>query len=381
MRDFFQSADRPPRGLPVRLLSLGLCVMLGLTVASDTFAATTAPAAIRALAIARQSPSAVRGMAFLGRQARAIQDPALRAAALGALDPNACVRYRAGLSAMQRQQVVDGLVAGGWLKPQDHAAVADIFPNIKDEDGNCPRIASPMLAAPGGNSGSHHDWPGGLVTHEAFNLGQALGLARLWHSEQGTAVDLDLLRAAIIWHDWGKTLVFQWNEDGTEPEERQIAGTGAHHIIGLAEAMSRGLPARLIRTMACAHAAPADGQEAQVAGWLSAAAVIARVDARGRGYLDGAWPPECFIHTLSDQNWIVSDQSSQEAEHNLARLAGRYGLTAGTSDYNWRLRLPALARFGALKLWKAEESGDDDALSALTDKIAQPDPGPRQRHR
>lgn len=75
----------------------------------------------------------------------------------------------------------------------------------------------------------------------------------------GTSSDIsisdDLMVAAPIWHDWASSIVLQWNSDGTEFSELNFGGngktdnygkpgdskTGAHHIIGIAEAMKRKL--------------------------------------------------------------------------------------------------------------------------------------------
>jgi len=57
-----------------------------------------------------------------------------------------------------------------------------------------------------------------------------------------------------IWHDWGKSIVFQWNADGSEFPELNFGGngvtdawgaagnskTGGHHIISTAESIVRG---------------------------------------------------------------------------------------------------------------------------------------------
>ncbi len=235
-----------------------------------------------------------------------------------------------------------------------------LFPPVISDGGSCPRRPQSFLASPGGNAGSHHDWPGGLAIHEAFNLRQAHDLARAWRAEDGVRLDRDLLTAAVIWHDWGKALVFQWNPDGSEPAEIQVAGTGAHHILALAEAMRRDLPVRLVRTMACAHAAPTGDDRTRVENWLRAAAIIARrPDA---AYLDGSWPTECFVETLSDQNWLVTEPAAQAADAALARIAPHLGLAPGTADYNWRLRLPALARFGAMQLWTLPDAAIERRL-------------------
>jgi hypothetical protein len=39
-------------------------------------------------------------------------------------------------------------------------------------------------------------------------------------------IDDDIIIAAPVWHDWAKTMVFQWNEDGTEFTALDIGGNG-----------------------------------------------------------------------------------------------------------------------------------------------------------
>jgi len=89
---------------------------------------------------------------------------------------------------------------------------------------------------------------------------------------------------APLWHDWAKSIVFQWNSDGTEFIELNFGGTGtndnfgapgdsrtgAHHIITIAEEMSRGLSPVFVITMACAHSAPTSDNEYKVVNWLRA---------------------------------------------------------------------------------------------------------------
>ena len=69
-------------------------------------------------------------------------------------------------------------------------------------------------------------------------------------------IDHDIIIAAPIWHDWAKTIVFQWTASGSEFPELNFGGngktdsyggsgdskTGGHHLIGLAETIKRGLP-------------------------------------------------------------------------------------------------------------------------------------------
>ncbi len=117
-------------------------------------------------------------------------------------------------------------------------------------------------------------------------------------------IDEDIIVAAPLLHDWGKPIVFQWNADGTEFAELNFGGngatdnygaagdsrTGAHHIIGVAESMARGLPPKFVITQASAHSSPTSGNEYKVVNWLRAAAIIAGIDPVAKGYLrvDGA---------------------------------------------------------------------------------------------
>jgi hypothetical protein len=91
-------------------------------------------------------------------------------------------------------------------------------------------------------------------------------------------------------------MVFQWNADGTEFSELNFGGIGqtdiygtvgdsrtrAHHILGLAEAMARGLTAELVITQARAHAVPTLVNEYKVVNWLRAAAILAHRPRRKR---------------------------------------------------------------------------------------------------
>jgi len=112
-------------------------------------------------------------------------------------------------------------------------------------------------------------------------------------------IDEDVMVAAPLLHDWAKPIVFQWNADVTEFAELNFGGdgatdnfgaagdsrTGAHHIIGVAESMARGLSPKLVITQASAHSNPTSGNEYKVVNWLRAGGIIAGVDPVARGYL------------------------------------------------------------------------------------------------
>lgn len=318
-----------------------------------------------ATAIVAASPSVQRAYADLKSAAGGISDRKLSEVTRDGLEPATCIAHRAGLTDKDKRAIVAALIAHGFLKGTGNLTDG-VFPPVIADESPCPHLPQPIFAAPGGNEGSHHDWPGGLVQHEAFNLRNALDLAEAYHDQSGVALDRDTLTAAVIWHDWAKSLVFQWQDDGAETREISIAGAGAHHILGLAETMRRGLPPAVLQVQACAHAAPEEAGNAKVENWLQAAAIIARVDAGRYLPANGVWPEECHIHTLSDQNWIVAEPAAVAANEALAAVAVQFGFDrADVKTYNWRFRLIVLSTLGADRIAQAWRRGGDSAVVAL----------------
>jgi hypothetical protein len=308
-----------------------------------------------------QTPRTIAAMDRLRTAANELTDTRLRTETLSALQSRPCVRHRADLTAADEAEILNALRAQGLISsPIDAAEIQDqratVFPPVAG-DAACPTLLQSFEAAPGGNAGSHHDWPGGLADHEQFNLSLALSLAALYEAESGLPVDRDVLVAAVLWHDWAKTLVLTFHPDGRLAEERAIAGAGAHHVLGLAEAMARGLPPTLILTQACAHVAPVGEDSRKVEAWLKAAAIIARTE----WTLPAVATRECLINNAADDNWIHAETSVQVADAVLARLAPRLGHpTTDDADYRVRLRNPALETLGADRIRALfEQKGDD----------------------
>ncbi len=293
-----------------------------------------------AAVLARKSPMVQSAYAFLLSQAKTLKDAKLRAETLDALgNPQTCVHHRANLNAAKKEAILTTLVSQGLLNPEDGAgiggaAMAGVFPPLRNDGGACPQLPQPVLAAPGGVSlTGHHSYPGGLPIHEANNEVADLHLAEEYravygHSSSSPAaggaqlpaldddlihvvqpsssapsdifIDQDLIVGAPLWHDWAKAMVFQWNADGSEFGELNFGGagvnddygaagdsrTGAHHILGLAEEMSRGLsPAFVITVQLARTVAPTGGNEYKVVNWLRAAAIVAQIDPVAKGYL------------------------------------------------------------------------------------------------
>lgn len=312
------------------------------------FATSLLAALIAAGGDSAQTPRTAAALDRLREAAGGLTDEHLRVETLAGLQTRPCVRHRAGLTSADEAAILRQLRAEDLMPPATDVAEAElqrltVFPPLAEDDA-CPALPQPIAAAPGGNAGSHHDWPGGLVAHEAFNLRLGLALADLYQAEDGLPVNRDAVIGAVLWHDWAKALVLVWRNDATLPPERPIAGAGAHHVLGLAESMARGLPQTMILTQACAHAAPVDGDQKTVAGWLRAAAIISRTD----WTMPVAPTRECLISNAADDNWVHAEAAVHAADAVLARLAPRFGhpVTSG-AGYRTRLRNRALETLGA----------------------------------
>jgi hypothetical protein len=212
-------------------------------------AAPLTPAA-HALAIARELPWARNAFFEMRREAGKISDPALRAA-------------------------VEAQILAPWV-PQETWALTHLEEARKllgePELTLPPPGSGDFAAAPGGPcEDGHHGYPGGLGVHTLANLLHARALAGVYQHVYGVDLHGDSLTVAAIWHDSMKSATLPWKEDGSCGPEAKIAGTAAHHVLGLAAAFSRHLPKELIFIIGSAHAPDL----AQVCKWVKAASIIA----------------------------------------------------------------------------------------------------------
>lgn len=402
-----------------------------LAVAADQ----TQPGAGNAAAIklAGESPLVQSAMRFLVAQAEQIHDRALRSATLDILkNPKTCAVHRRGLATPQAQDAViriltdQGLINAADAQAFPSGLRAAIFPPIFKADSHCPQLPQLLESAPGSAFGGHHSYPGGLPVHESNNDLSDVNLAQQYQSIYGNAgrnglpqvdagddedahahghrhgnhdnggrddvlpIDDDVIVAAPIWHDWAKSIVFQWNADGSEFAEFNFGGngttdawgaagdsrTGGHHILSIAESMARGLSPLMVITQASAHSAPTSGNEYKVVNWLRAAAIIARIDPLKAGYLSTdatgklRLPPlarlgdidlnaagqtnlrvEYTLHNLSDADFSFSGPAVASANVLLTQLAPEFGYDpADASTYNTRFRNPALSYLSGERL-------------------------------
>jgi hypothetical protein len=403
----------------------------------------TVPGAGNANAAQLASSSALIQSArqFIGRRIAKIGDQTLARNVHDLVENRfECIRHRASETAASKQAIVDKLTAAGLLAVSDAAvfpggALAGVLPPVLDDGSACPHLPQPFYSAPGSVFGGHHSYPGGLTVHESFNdlsdTSFAANYRRVYghpganglpviaavdgDNDQDDRVDIDIdqdiIVAAPLLHDWAKPLVFQWNADGTEFAEFNFGGngatdnygaagdsrTGAHHIIGIAESMARGLSPKFVITQASAHSNPTSGNEYKVVNWLRTGAIIAGIDPVAKGYLrvDGAGhlrlpavqrlgevdlnaatptqvnaPVEYQLHNLSDADFTQTGPAVSVAQILLATLAPTFGFNpSDTARYNNGYRNPALSHLSAERLYILYTSGGLDAVRAQLSKL------------
>jgi hypothetical protein len=360
-----------------------------------------------AIALSQKSPVVQSAYQFLISQARSLQNRKLRNQTLDAIsNPQTCVEHRSRVDANRKNAILQQLIQAGLVDTNDDKTfpgglLAGVFPPLVNDGGKCPHLPQAFFSAPGSVYGGHHSYPGGLPVHEANNDLSDVNLAEQYRSIYGQSfqglpwvrpdaadrqtyasflIDQDVIVGAPIWHDWAKSIVFQWNADGSEFPELNFGGngvtdyngapgnskTGGHHIMSVAESMSRGFSPAFVIAQASAHSTPTSGNEYKVVNWLRSAAILAQIDPVQAGYLsidnqgnyrlpalrkvgdtdlnDTNVLVEYVLHNLSDADYIYSGPAVTDAQTVLKALAAQYGYDpADVSRYNNSYRNPALS--------------------------------------
>lgn len=394
-----------------------------------------------AVALAQKSPVVQSAYAFLIKQAKSLRGDKLRRETLDAIaNPRTCVQHRAGVDATKKTAILQQLKDAGLVNLADDATfpgglLAGVFPPILDEGSACPHLPQAFFSAPGSVYGGHHSYPGGLPVHESNNDISDVDLAYQYRSVYGNSfhgipfvdadvfrhtatrldsdlrIDQDIIVGAPLWHDWAKSIVFQWNADGSEFPELNFGGngatdnngaaadsrTGGHHIMSIAEAMKRGLSPAFVIAQASAHSAPTSGNEFKVVNWLRAAAILAQIDPVAAGYLttDSQGHPrlpalrhlgevnlveatpsqtnvlaEYTLHNLSDADFTYSGPAVTAVETVLKTLAPNYGYDpTDTSRYNNSFRNPAFSFMTAERLLILYSQGGVAAVKTELDTL------------
>lgn len=297
-----------------RCFFLGL-ILFNLLAAPFAFGQEDSPA-IKAWKIAKEQPHLRALFQKLEKEAGTIATPEFRQYALSTLKGPAFTVISAHRE--HEAEIINQLKKESLLDDR----TAYLFPKTEP---------IPFLAAPGSTWPGHHSYPGGLVYHTYTNLRMALRYAETYQEIYGVQLRLDYLRLAAILHDAAKTITIPWNTDGScAKEEISIAGTAAHHIFAVAEAVFRKYPSDLIVTLASAHSPAFSGQPlSTLIGYLKAAAIIAEMPYTSAGLTsDGralaSRPPiESFVNHLVDHDYVLTETSVENVDHAL-RPEGDY---------------------------------------------------------
>lgn len=390
-------------------------------------------------AVAEKSPLVQSAMALLKASAEKIQNETIRKATLDAVfNKDTCILHRANLDDAKKKAIMEKLAAEGLLDETEDKRIPGgqingVFPPVRDDGTACPKLPLAYYGTPGSVFGGHHSQPGGLPTHVAVNMTSSINLADTYRKVYGTVdakgepvvrqgaagekaddtfvVSEDIAIGAPIWHDWAKTIVFQWNADGSEFAELNFGGnnktdawgapgksaTGGHHILGIAEDIARGLPADFMIAHASAHQAPNAGNEFNVVNWIRAASIIVGVDPVAKGYLQkdalgrlrlaavrktgsidiqASLPNqpnmlyEYVMHNLSDADYTYTGTAAVQADLLLKILGKKFGYdSADATKFNTQFRNIVLSHLGAERILTVYANGGVEAVEAMIAKL------------
>jgi len=266
---------------------------------------------------------------YLQKTVASVKDDGIRTTTQGIL-ANPAPTFMARMSdGGTKRAVWQELTTRGYLKD---APVEAFLPPVS----NVTRSEFSFLAAPGSGYGSHHAYPGGLVTHTALNLKVSLALWQSYWDIDQLMLDRDVVIASQTLHDLLKPWVFQWEPNRQSRTEHPLAGTGEHHPLSVAEGIHRGLPAAVCVAQACAHTHPGTPKdEAEPVAWLNTAGVLLGIDPKATGLLaaSGDTLPlprriENFVCHLGDHDYVISVPAAQWMIPLMKTIAAeRYGLS------------------------------------------------------
>lgn len=286
-------------------------------------------------AVAKKSVMVKDSYDYLLRFSSEIKDSQLRKLSVECLKNPVPKLMELYPSEYEKRIVKQRLVDAGYLK--DDVTYNQFLPPCEGPDKN----VQPFEIAPGSGWKSHHAYPGGLTTHVAGFLRCVLSYYEAYNDIYGYSLNKDLLIATSLIHDAQKPWVLQWDSDWKCIPEINIAGTGSHHILAIADAIYRGMAPDFVVTLTLAHQhAGWAADEAAVVGWIKAAGILADKDPVKLGMLapDGKTLPlprhqEGFIAHLGDHDYVLTAPLSSWLSAKLSEIAQKeYGMS--DSDLN-----------------------------------------------
>ena len=271
--------------------------------------------------MAAVSPVVQDNWRYLLTMAGKIQDDGLREKITALLD-NPAPSFLTLYGPAERKEMKRLFLKRGYIS--EKTTNETLFP-----PGSPARAPQPFWTAPGSNYYRHHPYPGGLAVHTAINLRTAWKLAHSYAETYSCEIDYDTVIAAQILHDAMKPWVLQWKPDGSVLSQIKIGRTGGHHVLGLSEALYRGIPFEVVVAQACTHSYPTGArQREEVESWLTAACLLAGKDPAREGWTQKRriWLPadnrlEWYISHMGDYGWLVSIPTARLLIDKLERLA------------------------------------------------------------
>lgn len=324
--------------------------------------------------MSEKSGAVMQSWKYIQTQAGSIVNPGIRKGVVEIIQNPSPKLLNAVKGRMK--EVYRELDKNGWL---ENGSSEEFLP----ENGSASKANQPFYSAPGSGYSSHHSYPGGLATHTALNVKMSLALYNNYNDIYGFNLDRDVVIAAQILHDLHKPWVFQWEKNGASRTEQKLAGTGEHHVLGVAESIVRGLPPEVCVAQACAHNHPGFSKdEASPVRWLKAAAVIAGVDPVKSGLLaeDGETLPlqrsmEAFVTHLGDHDWVLTVPAAKWLIPAMEEIAMEdYGLSRnelGTAKFH-ALRNVVFSQATIMTLYHQLQKNGKEALRKEVHSIVKP---------
>lgn len=302
-----------------------------------------------------------------------IRNPGIRAIAQDVLAvPAPTIMKKIGRS--EKKEIHKELNAKGLLKD---VSLKNFLPPAE----SASKAPQPFYSAPGSGYGSHHSYPGGLITHTDLNVRVSMALYEGYREVYNYLLDRDVVIASQLLHDLHKPWVFQWGRDGASRNEQKLAGTGEHHVLGVAESIARNMPAEVCVAQACAHNHPRTPEdEAKVVGWLKAAAILNGIDPVAYGLLEqgGETLPlprrqEGFVCHLGDHDWVLTVPAAQWVIPVMKKIAQRdYKIASNDVKGFNQLRNYVFSQATIMTLYEIYASKDEHELTRTVHSIVAP---------
>src|SRR5213075_1016492 len=153
-------------------------------------------------------------------------------------------------------------------------------------------------------------------------------LSQIYRHVYGLDLHEDQLVAAAIWHDSLKAATLPWKADGSCGPEPLIAGTPAHHVLGIAAGVLRHLPKELLITIAAAH-----GTEKACA-WLQAGWILAT----GEKTTCPGLRTEAYITHLADADYDLTGLAWKKYVEKAPKGWERFGAFSRSEEHTSELQ-------------------------------------------